>query len=259
MRFRLLARYLLLLVALVTVPSDAVADDTKLNESCDLSRFGYLDKETFLAFDQELRAALDTEDTVALSLLVDFPLQVNGTSGGSIAIVGPSTLQARFREAFPEAVRAAVANQKVDEIFCNWTGLMYGNGLVWVSEIGHRYAVRSINIPPPSTGRRSDPDQIARVCDAEKHRFVVKNGGQVLGWTKPRSLQIEPDIDAVASTRYEGTGLCAHAVWTFDFEETTFTLSGLGCSSDADPPPDHANGSLVFVDPDGKTVHSWCY
>lgn len=259
MRIAISARGLFLFAGLVTLPLSASADDMRLGESCDLSRFGDLDRTAFLAFDQELREALKDEDTVALSLLVGFPLQVRGPGGDSIAISDPATLHARFGDAFPRQVRETVAAQKTGELFCNWTGLMYGSGAVWVSVIGHRFAVTAVNIQPVGKSRTRDPQRIARVCDAEGHRFVVEQGGRVLGWTKPRSLSTEPDIVTATVVRYAGSGLCAHGIWSFESDNTSYTLSGLGCSADSSPPPDRATGSLELVSSDGKTIHSWCY
>src|SRR5215469_2633932 len=87
----------------------ALCQGTRLGESCDLAALGAKETKTFLAFDQELRAALSKQDTAAMALLVKFPLRIH-TDQGSWSLDDPAALQSRFEEAFPIAVRTAVLN-----------------------------------------------------------------------------------------------------------------------------------------------------
>ena len=53
--------------------------------------------------------------------------RINGGVGGTISLDDAAALQARFSEVFPAAVRAAVLDERPEDIFCNWSGIMYGD------------------------------------------------------------------------------------------------------------------------------------
>jgi hypothetical protein len=231
---------------------------------CALAAVGASDKQAFLVFDKELRTALSRQDVAAMALLVRFPLRVNSFDGSSISLNNVEALQTRFAEVFPSTVRSAVLNQKPEDVFCKYTGIMYGHGEVWIEAVEggatQRYRVMTINLPALDAERVSrKPTMLEFVCAAERHRVVIDSDGsgkvRYRAWNKPRFLADPPDMEVAAGTKsFEGTGPCAHAIWRFRKGNTEFVVSELGCAGGA--VPTGATGDLE-VSIDGRLQQRW--
>jgi len=136
------------LAALLLIASySAFSQSARLGNSCDLAAVGAKDTQGFLMFDQELRAAISTQDAVPMALLVRYPLRINEGDHGSYSLNNPAALQSHFAEVFPPAVRAAVLKQKPETVFCTSTGVTYGDGALWIGTTGGRYVIEVINLP----------------------------------------------------------------------------------------------------------------
>lgn len=245
---------------LLAAAGAASAQGTRLGGSCDLAVVGAGETATFLAFDRELRAAVTARDPAAVALLARFPLRVN-TGHGSYSLNDPAILQARFQEVFSPAVRRAILDQKPAEVFCNYTGVMYGSGQVWVNTGKYGYAIQAINLTGGASSDAARPDyEVAFVCRAEKHRIVidVSPAGvpRYRAWNRPHATTEKPDLEVAAGKKdYEGAGPCAAAIWTFHGGGTTYSVEEAGCA----PAPKGATGQLT-VSAGGKTpAEWWCY
>ena len=76
-------------------------------------------------------------------------------------------------------------------------------------------------------------------------------------WNQPHPQSQKPDLQIVGGTHdFEGTGPCAHAVWSFEKGNTRYTVSGLGCT-ETTPPPGATGQLSVFVDDQFKQSW-WC-
>jgi len=260
-----LATAVILMLVLATRP--AFGAEAVLGGSCNLDAVGAPEAQGFLAFDQELRAALSRNDPAAMALLVAFPLGVNHPDGSKILLGNAAALQSRFSEVFTPTVRSAVLKQKLDAVFCNYTGIMYGKGEVWIradvqgKEL--RYRVAAVNLP---AGDIKQPipraPKLLFVCDAEAYRVVIDSiaGGTLRyrAWNKPRSLTAKPDMEIASGAQdTEGTGPCAHGIWTFKKGSAEYTVSTLGCT-EGSPPPGVTGDLEVSIG--GKPEHRWwCY
>lgn len=250
-------------ILLLLCPSTVLAQEDRIGKSCNLAITGGPGKESFLAFDRELRVALSKQDPVAMSLLVYFPLKVNH-AGTTISIEDPATLQARFQEIFPASVRSTVLDQELETVFCNWSGIMYGSGRVWIRALEQRYALSTINLPDGNDKDRTDtPPRLDFVCNAEDHRVVVDTDSspniRYRSWNVPRSVDDTPDVVISSGIKdIQGTGLCAHPVWRFIKGDTEVTVSTGGCYPDSSSPPEGATGSLE-ISVSGQTGHWWCF
>jgi hypothetical protein len=251
---------------LVVAMRIAFAGDTILGESCDLAIVGDSDKENFLVFDNELRTALSRQDLVATAVLVKFPLHVNYVDGSRILLNNAEAVQTRFAEIFPPAVRTAVLNQKPETLFCNSTGIMYGNGEVWISvgrEGEAHYRIGTVNLPAADDEMfTSKTSKLEFVCEAEKQRVVIDSDAngtvRYRAWDKPRPVTAEPNMEiALGSKDVEGTGPCAHSIWKFRTHKTEFTVSELGCTDGSEP--ERAKGELTVVVAGKWRGKWWCY
>ena len=261
------AAVVLLIAAYSGFPQSAA-----LNDQCDLGLLGATETKSFLAFDREFRTALSRQDAAMMTLLVSYPLRVN-VAGGSWYLNDPGSLQSRFQEIFPPAVRAAVLKERPETIGCTSEGIMYGTGTVWVNphaDESHakantkdeRYLVETINLPSPANSAKPASGRVEFVCETGQHRIIVDLGAagapRYREWDKPRSLTEKPSVEIPGgSMEWEGTGPCSHSRWAFTSATTQYAIEELGrCYSDSDPPPKGAKGSLD-VTANGKPHANW--
>lgn len=253
----------LAIVVLMNVTT-ALPQSSRLGESCDLDTLGAADTRGFLAFDRELHAAISAQDSVAMALLVRYPLRINDDLG-SVYLNDAASLQSRFQEIFPPAVRTTILNQKTRTLFCNHGGITYGNGVVWVNATGKRYAIEAVNVPTVhrSAGPRTTAS-IAFICETAKERIVIDAGAsgppRYRAWTKPRSLTEKPDVEMPRGNQhFEGTGPCGYSTWTFNNGATKIIAEGLGCSGDSNAPPEGARGRVEASVNDNSHTNLWCF
>lgn len=223
----------------------------------------------FRAFDGDLRAALRRPDPAAVALLSRFPLQVNYPDGAAMGLNTPATLEIRFAETITPAVRAAVTKQGADKLFCRDTGIMYGNGELWIDVVRRkgavRFAIATVNVPgaarPASRRAPAQEPHVEFVCNASHHRVIVDRlkGGALRyrAWNIPRALTEAPDLTLTGGADdVEGTSPCTHSTWTFHKGKTAFVVSELGCT-EGQPPP-NASGTLQVLVDDQSKLEDWC-
>jgi hypothetical protein len=254
--------YLAGLLMMLTVA--ASPQGPRIGENCDLAVLGVTETKGFVAFDRELRSALSRHDTAVMAQLVRYPLRIN-TYRGSYHLEDAASLQSRFEEVFPLAIRQAVLDQRRETINCNYRGIMYGNGDVWVNWMDQRYAIEAINLPEfrgllkaPTTGR------VDFACQTDKHRIIVDVGSggapRYRAWDKPHLHTEVPDTEITNGKREaEGFGPCVHPMWTFTSGTTKFVVEALGCSPDSNQPPKGAVGRLDVSTADKGEASSWCF
>jgi hypothetical protein len=245
------------------VASAAFCQSTRLGDSCDLAILGAKDAKSFLAFDQELRAAITKQDAVAMAFLVQFPLRVN-SERGKYSLNDPAALQSHFQDIFPAAVRKAILDQKVEGVFCRDEGVMYGNGEAWVNATNHGFAINVINLPSDPHKAKTTENKIEFVCRTDKLRIIVdsdvKRVLRYRSWNPSSLLTDKPDHEFNKGTgSIEGTGGCSHTVWTFKNGEAIYIVEELGCSPDSNEPPKEAKGMYEIRIGDQSNVSGWCY
>lgn len=224
------------------------------------------EKQQFLAFDHELRAALTKHDPVAMAFLVQFPLRVNMGDGTAISLDGAGTLQKRFEEVFPKQMSAAILAEKPEDVSYMPDGIMYANGNLWADLVGEdngqRFRIKTLNLPTDAAKAHPGTPTLEFICDAEKHRVVIDSSApgkaRYRSWDKPHSLAERPDLElAGGAPEVEGTSPCAHSTWTFKKGRSAFEVSELGCAEAS--PPKGAVGQLS-VSVSGKVKQQWwCY
>lgn len=258
------ARAILAAMLLIVGPP-AQAQESPFTGSCDLTRYGIEDPESFLLFDRELRHALSTLDASTMTMLVSFPLSVNRIKGSNIKIDTPASLKRWFLELFPPSVRSAVLEQKLDDLICNTGGIAYGRGTVWINPASDHIGVMAINLPPEQgSDGNSAAERIEFVCEARKIRVMVDTdqaGSRRLRvWNKPRSIVERPDLEiSSGEMKYEGTSPCTHPIWKFRDGDVEYTLSEIGCYPESSPPPEGARGTVDISGINQPREERWCY
>lgn len=235
---------LLLTVCLLLSAALAVAEDDP-----------YPHVQRYQVFASDLKLALERADPAAVALLTQFPLTVNLPGQTSLSIPNARTLQARFGEVFPAALRQRV--QGVD-LVPDPMGerFMLANGLLWAEIVEHgngpRFRLSTVNVPGDAAAAWP---QLLMVCETPKHRIIIEQTGEeqsrYRSWNLPRALTEKPDLEMSGVSSYEGTGECRHPVHTFERGDTRIVVSAGGCREDEWPEND------VVVEVKGKVAGEW--
>ena len=251
-----------ILLLLLLCTQTAFAQTSRLNDHCDLGVLGEAETKDFLAFDTELRAALSRPDAALLTLLVNYPLRVNGDRG-SWYINDPASLQSRFQEIFPPSVRADVLGSAPESLHCSYRGVMYGSGTVWINswqlqEAGNPprsagFLVQAINLPGKrGAGSKDSVGRVEFAGRASRYRLVIDlvPGGprRLRLWNAGQSLLTKPAWEIREGIKtVDGTGPCAHAIWKFKIGPSNFEVQELGCYADSNQPPKGTKGRLEIA------------
>lgn len=109
--------------------------------ACDLSVAGIKDKKELVKFFGKLQAAAAAKDADALSKLASYPLRV----GKKDRIKNETVLKRKFSKVFTPKVLNAIAKLNRNDLFCNYQGVMVGDGEVWIQEIEGVIVISSVN------------------------------------------------------------------------------------------------------------------
>lgn len=258
----------ILVLGVVAFAPGAHAADTVLGSSCDLKDAGGVDKQDFLNFDRVLRKAIQDGDAATAAMLSDYPLGVH-KGPASISIDTPVTFQSQFDEIFPDYVRKTILSEKPEQLSCNWEGVMYGNGVVWVSLTGEantsRYRIATINLQEPvKDSKAPQKRKVDYVCVTDKHYVVIDDEDnkhyRYRAWRGSRALDEKPDMEIATGTLgSEGSGLCAYDIWKFKTGDTEFDVMGMGCGGDNPDEPKDASGQLQVLIKDELKQSEWCH
>ena len=219
-----------------------------LSENCDPHVIGVNHIKIFVSFDKELKEAIAKQDVGTLALLLRYPFRVNDERG-SYYLHDAASFSARAQEIFTPAVRDVVLKQRVETIWCNYSGIMYGDGVVWVNPKDEGFAIEAVNVPSNTRSRSPISHPVEFACNAEKHRVIVdhsSNGNlRYRSWNNPRSALEKPDLEiSGGKEQFEGTGTCAHKLWQFSSGSADFTAAEIG-ACDPDTPTHWADSKSL--------------
>lgn len=106
-------------------------------------------------FAREFQDALGQHDVPRVASLVKFPLRVRGT-GPKPQRLSRKQLGLSFDQVFPKRVVDEVLAQDPTQLFHNYQGVMFGNGVVWANEFcGEKkrpdcpVLITTVNLPGP--------------------------------------------------------------------------------------------------------------
>lgn len=244
----------------ICCPAGVDAQERRLGEC--LRNAGASDEAAFLVFDAELRSALAVDDPTYLTLLSRYPLRVYDDDG-ALDITDARTLYSMSDTVFPEAVRSRVLDTDLADLICVNTGIGYGSGNLWVNfrKDGdrERFQIWEINSPRGAEERSANA---AFVCRTTVFRSVVdRNVDGTLRlrvWNRPRPIDQTPDLELRSGQEgVEGTGVCGHRVFSFERDDTTYSVSEIGCT--AEFPPDDAVGRYSTRVGGAVTASMWCF
>jgi hypothetical protein len=252
-----------LAVALILLTTGVASGQNEKLKEC-LAFAGASDEKAFLAFDRELRLALSSQDPTLLTLLAAYPLRVNEDTG-TTSIENARTLYARSMDVFPARTRSAVLGTTLDKVICRDSGLGYGSGDVWVTVRkqggAERFVVGTVNLADSSKQRAP---AVVFVCRADDQRATIdrRPDGSVRfrSWNRPRTPTGTPDLEFLSGVeKFEGSGPCAHRVWSFKGTKDTYDVHEPGCFADSNPPPEGILGFVLVNTGAEQSRRWWCY
>jgi hypothetical protein len=215
--------------------------------------------------------ALKREDSLAMALLVEFPLRVNlenGKASASITVEDATTLRSRFDEIFPGWLRMAVIKSGPDDDVDNSQGIGIYNGSIWLQEFGAgsagiapRMRVHVVNVHRDGDAR---PDQRRFVCATAQLHIAIdyrfdgdKNPSTYRAWKKPHFPPLAADKTLQGQADIQGSGGCSHTLWRFSDGDTAITVSEPGCGQD--PPPEGLKAQIAIQRGDDTATLQDCY
>lgn len=212
-------------------------------------------------FRSELTGALRRGDSVALALLVHFPLRVNLADGTSLLIDDELSLQRRFEELFPPAFRQRVLAIEPGH-GDGWSGPGYriAAGALWAQNYAPEQGppglrIEVVNLPAitATDQRGSRPTLFA--CETATRRLVIDDAtppGRIRyrAWNRPRFPPDAPDAEWSGEAELVGSGGCARMQWRFRAGEDELMVEENRCSAGSDAAPDAAR-AIVSLRPSG--------
>lgn len=99
-------------------------------------------------FYTELQRLLKAGDKEGLADLANYPLRVNGSKGKALIVKDKAAFLKSFGQIYSPAVVAAVLAVDPRNLFCNYQGVMLGDGILWADRTakGHQ-GIISVNVP----------------------------------------------------------------------------------------------------------------
>ncbi|MDQ0496837.1 hypothetical protein [Paenibacillus brasilensis] len=129
--------------------SDAVSSPTPSNPSQNpFEVAGIQDPKAFLNTFKALQKAVADNDKEKVANYIFYPLRVND-SEKSLTIPNKKDFIAKYDQIFTDAIREALVNQKTDDLFVNYQGVMVGSGELWLrrdTDNPKLFGVFSINL-----------------------------------------------------------------------------------------------------------------
>ncbi|WP_335672062.1 DUF4087 domain-containing protein [Phyllobacterium zundukense] len=118
------------------------AQDKALNDALD-NAFGSHDN--YLAVINSFQAAVKAHDTAAVAAAVRYPIGVE-INGKASTIKSASQFVKNYDAIMTREITDAVVKQKLDDLFVNWKGIMFGDGEIWINGICNDNTCKNVDI-----------------------------------------------------------------------------------------------------------------
>lgn len=97
------------------------------------NRYGFGDNEKTEAFFKKIKASLVKDDKIWLSKNIKYPINVT-VSGKKTKIKTAKDFIAKYPKIITAKYKSDIQNSCICDIFSNWRGAMFGNGIVWINQ-----------------------------------------------------------------------------------------------------------------------------
>ena len=122
-----------------------ISPENAEGSGCDLVIANFDSVEEFTKFFQNLKAVAKANDVNAITDLIIYPLNTR-VDGKKINFKNKSELLKKFKNVWTDTVAAALAAQETSKLFCNYQGVMIGNGQIWIKKLNNgKIGIGAIN------------------------------------------------------------------------------------------------------------------
>ena len=123
-----------------------ISQPSKESGGCDLYVANFDSLEEFKVFFSKLKQLSTEKNIVELSKMILYPLRVK-LNGKHVMINDAADFTKEFSRVWTTHVSDSLANQEEATLFCNYQGVMIGNGQIWIKKlnVNHKVVVGSIN------------------------------------------------------------------------------------------------------------------
>lgn len=105
---------------------------------------GFDNAKQFTSFYTNLRRAVANNDKEAVAKRISYPLSVHSDNSKK-KILNEKQFIAEYDTIITAKVKKALAEQRLDDLFINYQGVMVGNGDIWIAILNHKLGVFTIN------------------------------------------------------------------------------------------------------------------
>jgi hypothetical protein len=135
------------LILLFGLVSSAYARNEQfVGDGCpDLAVPGITSKHLLFSTIKGLQEAAASKDEKKISRYLLYPVSINAHSGRK-SLRSEKDLEASFAKIFTPKVLSTISQQKPENVFCNYQGVMLGDGEVWIGQRGRRIGVFTLNL-----------------------------------------------------------------------------------------------------------------
>jgi hypothetical protein len=130
-----------IVIVLVSLLGAVSADTAPMQPSNKYEVTGIQDAAAAEKFFGDLQAAVAKDDRSKVASMINYPLFVQ-ISGRKVKLQKSADVLKQYDVVFNHRVKEAVAQQKVEELFVNWQGVMIGNGEIWFNQLSNSKKVR---------------------------------------------------------------------------------------------------------------------
>lgn len=131
----------LLSLFLISLSLHAGNDSTGI---CSLEAANFKSQSEVTDFLGKLQNKAKLRDAKGFSELINFPVRVNH-NGTLKKLHSANEFNSIANEVITSNVMDIILNQKADEIFCNYQGIMLGDGEIWFGKIKGKTGIITIN------------------------------------------------------------------------------------------------------------------
>jgi len=126
----------LLALLLASTPVSARADTPLLQEQLAVAGLSLPETRSFLS---RLKHAVAKDDRKAVAAMSDYPISV-AVGADAITLDSPDQFVARYADFMTQALRALIAETRLEDLFANAQGAMLGNGALWFGPVCKQHA-----------------------------------------------------------------------------------------------------------------------
>jgi len=108
-----------------------IAQPSATSNGCNLANAGIKDKQEFLRFFDTVKRAAADNDKETLSTMLHYPIWVYLKKNKRKPIRNEKEFKTYYRKILNKKILDVLLKQKQEDLFCNYQGVMLGDGAVW--------------------------------------------------------------------------------------------------------------------------------